>query len=338
MEKSKAKSLQRRIFFVHQGSRSFFDRDIEILKSAAEITTFDNFPSSFQKTLEIFKKLPKCDLVYIWFMGKHAVLPLILAKILKKRVILVAGGWDVANCPEIDYGLMRSSILRPILKKLFYLPDLIFSISNSNHQELLHNVGVNQEKTRMIYLGLDDKRDSLSQKKEKIVITIGEVNQSNLKRKGLENFVRAAGSLPDIPFVLIGQWAEDGAVDFLKNIATSNVLFTGHLSRQELDAWLRKATVYAQLSYHEAFSCAVAEAMLHECVPVVTDRYALPEVVGDAGYLVPFGDLFKTVDAIKKALNDHGTGRRARERILNIFPSEFRRQKMASLIQNFSNA
>ncbi|MHA1664403.1 MAG: hypothetical protein ACTSVW_01050 [Candidatus Njordarchaeales archaeon] len=41
------------------------------------------------------------------------------------------------------------------------------------------------------------------------------------------------------------------------------------------------------------------------CVPVVTRRYALPEVVGDTGFYVPYYDPKSTAEAIKKALRSN---------------------------------
>ena len=146
--------------------------------------------------------------------------------------------------------------------------------------------------------------------------------------------MHAASHFPDVPFVLIGRWSHDGAIEFLKKIATPNVRFTGFLSDIELKQYLVRAKVYAQLSYHEAFGCALAEAMLHECVPVVTNQYALPEVVGDSGYLVPFGNIPKTVDAIRNALTDTDSGKKARQRISHNFPLEKRRRELVSVIEN----
>jgi glycosyltransferase involved in cell wall biosynthesis len=65
---------------------------------------------------------------------------------------------------------------------------------------------------------------------------------------------------------------------------------------------LKTAKVYCQLSYTESFCVAVLEAMACGCIPVVTDRDALPEVVGDVGFIVPYGDVEKTREAILSAL------------------------------------
>ncbi len=68
------------------------------------------------------------------------------------------------------------------------------------------------------------------------------------------------------------------------------------------------------------------------CVPVVTDRGALPEVAGDTGFCVPYGDPKATAEAIEKALNSN-KGKEARERIKNMFGIEKRSEKLIELIK-----
>lgn len=318
----------KKIFFVHQGQRSFFDADAQILKEIGELRRLDHYPPTLSKWPAIFKNIIWCDLVYIWFMGRHAVLPLLLAKLLGKKIVLVAGGWDVANCPEINYGLMRPSLFWPFLQWLFRLPNIVLAVSKANQRETVNNARVPAEKIRLIYHGFQEVPPS-TRAKEKMVVTIGEINKSNLERKGLEKFVRTAALLPDIPFILIGRWAEDGSIDRLKKIATPNVIFTGLISEENKNDYLSRALAYAQFSYHEAFGCAVAEAMLHQCVPVVTDRYALPEVVGNTGYIIR-DNPEDIKQQILTAFKNPSLGVEARQRIVSEFPFE----KRAKLIQD----
>jgi glycosyltransferase involved in cell wall biosynthesis len=63
---------------------------------------------------------------------------------------------------------------------------------------------------------------------------------------------------------------------------------------------------------------SLAEAMLCKCVPVVTERGALPEVVGDTGFYIPYGDEEATAQGIREALRSDN-GERARKRIENNF-------------------
>jgi glycosyltransferase involved in cell wall biosynthesis len=71
--------------------------------------------------------------------------------------------------------------------------------------------------------------------------------------------------------------------------------------------------------------------MLCGCVPVTSDRGALPEVLGDAGFLVKYGEVEAIIDSIQKALaSDKGSG--ARNRIVAKFPLEKRRRGLFGIV------
>ena len=148
------------------------------------------------------------------------------------------------------------------------------------------------------------------------MITVGVINEDTVKRKGIECFVKSARYLPHVRFAVIGGWLDD-SIEYLKSIAPQNVEFTGFVSDDELLEWYLKAKVYCPLSLYESFGMALAESMCCECVPVVINNAALPEVVGDTGFYVPYGDPEATAEAIKEALKSD-KGKEARERIKNM--------------------
>jgi len=78
---------------------------------------------------------------------------------------------------------------------------------------------------------------------------------------------------------------------------------------------------------------SLAEAMLCKCVPVVTNRGAIPEVVGDTGFYVPYGDPKATAEGINKALNSN-LGKQARQRILTHFPVQKREEELLKILHN----
>ncbi|MEF8848448.1 MAG: glycosyltransferase family 4 protein, partial [Candidatus Thermoplasmatota archaeon] len=206
------------------------------------------------------------------------------------------------------------------------------SVSKSNQNELLEKV--NPKRSVVVYncVPVEDFYPHEGEK-EDMVITIGAVNFSNLQRKGLEMFVKVARFFPDIPFILIGKH-DDDAIEYLKNIAPDNVVFTGFVSKKKLLRYCQQAKVYAQFSYHEGFGVSVAEAMLCECIPVVSRQFALPEVVGDVGFKVDYGDVEAAAEAVKKALQSTSDlGRKARKRVKNNFSMEKREQKLVKILK-----
>ena len=89
-----------------------------------------------------------------------------------------------------------------------------------------------------------------------------------------------------------------------------HVRFAGYIPRAALAGYFEACDVFAFHSTYETFGLVVAQAMSHGR-PIVTVRStALPEVVGDAGVLVPPGDAAAFGDAIA-ALAQDPTRRRA---------------------------
>ena len=81
-----------------------------------------------------------------------------------------------------------------------------------------------------------------------------------------------------------------------------HVTFTGYVSREALACELRSAHVLAFPSLFEGFGIPAVEAMAAGLPVVVSDRTSLPEVVGDAGLVVPAEDPDAWAGALSRAL------------------------------------
>jgi glycosyltransferase involved in cell wall biosynthesis len=315
-----------RILFVYYQLSSFVRCDLEILKGyfdvkSLQVQTFRN-PLNI---LRLFVGVLYADLVYTWFAGTNAFFIVLFSKFLGKKSVVVLGGYDVAYVPEIGYGSLLSPFERVKVKFILKNATKVLAVSKSTFKETLHFT--QPKRIAVVYNGVDvEKFRPLGDKdKEDLVITVANITELTLKRKGLDTFVKASAYLPNIQFILVGKY--DNSVEHLKRIAGSNVTFMGYVSDKSLVALYRRAKVYCQLSAHEGFGVALAEAMACGCVPVVTRRYALPEVVGDAGFYVPYGDPKAAAEAIKNALKSN-KGIQARERIQKYFSLKAREQKL----------
>jgi len=284
-------------------------------------------------SMDIIKGVIWADITFSWFAGVHAARAVLFSRILRKRAIVVTGGYDVANEPSINYGTMRSPKSRSarIVKFVLNHADLILPFSNFGMMEVLKHS--RPKRLEVVYCCVDtEKFKPGSGKLNDLVVTVGYIKNDTLQRKGLATFVKSASFLPEMKFVLIGEHSDD-AVNYLRSIASPNVTFTGFVPFEKLLEYLQKAKVYVQVSAQEGFGVALAEAMLCECVPVVTDRGAIPEVVGEAGYYVPYGDAKATAAAIKHALG--ADGKRARERITRNFPLQKREVELVDMVEKF---
>ena len=273
------------------------------------------------------------DAVLSWFAGDHAVASAFLAHRAGRPAILVSGGADVANMPEIRYGAMAGSVKSRLATRWsLRLSDLVLALSEFSKQEInrIHT----PRRVEVLPLGVDVQRFSPAGNKERVVATVGFISRTNLRRKGHLTFVEAARLVPRAQFVLAGE-PQNGAVEILRKNAPANLLITGRLTDPDLLALYRRAKVYVQVSAHEGFGLAVAEAMSTECVPVVTRRGSLPEVVGGAGRYVAFEDPVATAEAIHEVLDLLPTaGAAARLRVVERFTNQQRSVRLVRLMES----
>src|SRR5207249_7292966 len=238
----------------------------------------------------------------------------IAARLLGEKVIVVAGGWDIARIPELGYGRLLTKRGLAIARLSLGVPDLVLAFSESS-KTTIREVAP-RSPVRLAYLGVDAELFHPTEK-EDLVVTVAQVSRENVRRKGLRTLVDAAKEVPDARFIIVGRHLDD-AVDELRTVGPSNVRFLGEVSDSDLSEILGRARVYVQASYTEGFGVALAEAMASGCVPIVTRRGAIPEVVGETGLYVDYGDSHELANAIREGLRSR-LGAEARARILDRF-------------------
>lgn len=326
------KNLTKKILFVHNGLESFILIDRNLLSESFVVSDCYIPKMRDLNLMRLWKSVSENDCVFCWFASWHSFFPILFARLLKKKSVLVIGGYDLAKISEISYGHQRSGLKKWVSRWTMRLASALMTNSNYSQIEAVKNAGLSAHAIKVIYHGIPNTFDAVSRLKENIALTVGNIDRSNLFRKGLEPFVRTAAYLPEMRFVLIGAWKDD-SIDYLRSIAPSNVVFTGRVSDEELLEYYRKASVYVQASLHEGFGMSVAEAMLAGCIPVVTKAGALPEVVGDEGIYVDSAEAISIARAIEitnKSSNEQRD--QARQRILNLFTLEKRRQSLEQLV------
>jgi alpha-1,3-rhamnosyl/mannosyltransferase len=83
-----------------------------------------------------------------------------------------------------------------------------------------------------------------------------------------------------------------------------SVLRLGRIPREDVDVLYRAATALAFPSRFEGFGLPVLEAMARNCPVLAADATALPEVVGEAGLLLPPDDVGAWAEAMQRLLDD----------------------------------
>jgi glycosyltransferase involved in cell wall biosynthesis len=321
---------EKRCFFIHLAPRemaSFVRRDFEILSSKFRLKPYmyEGRGGGLLDVFMIFWGVLTTHFNVSWFGYRQAFWAVRFSRIVGRRSIVVLGGFDV--CEEEDPSLRnRLSLVRYILLNA----DRLLAVSHRVRQAA-QSIEPSSE-VEVLYHGFDVEKLRPGPPKTCLVTTVGFVREFNLKRKGLEVFVRAAALLPVAEFVLVGKWL-DSSIDRLRSIAPRNMEFVGEVSEPKLVEILQKSAVYVQASSHEGFGCSLAEAMLCGCVPVVSDRGAIPEVVGESGIYVDPDSPEAVASGIRTALGEPNLSGDARRRIASLFPVERRRQGLLSAVR-----
>ena len=322
---------RKRILYVHSRKASFIAIDRAILAERFELEDLYQ-PGRLPNPIAVIRGVLRADLVFAWFANWHSFLPITLAWLLRKPSVLIIGGFDTANMPDIGFGHQRGGLRMHASRWIFRRAGRLITHSNYTLSEIERNTPIPASRVRVLYLGVPDPFGADPPAKERAALTVGAIDRTTLVQKGQLPFVLAARELPDVSFVFAGKWLDD-SVEELRAQASPNVEFTGWLSDEDLLALYRRCAVYVQASRHEGFGLAVAEAMLAGCVPVVMNVTAMPEVVGDAGVLIESQRPEDVADGIRQALElGPDAARRARERILTSFPMESRRTGILQVV------
>jgi glycosyltransferase involved in cell wall biosynthesis len=165
------------------------------------------------------------------------------------------------------------------------------------------------------------------------VFTTAQVDRMLIRKKGFDLLIATAQRLPGVHFFIAGR-IKDRAGRELARAAPENIKFLGKITQRELRHRLQTAPVYFQPSRHESFGVGVIEAMACGCIPVVSPHGALPEVVGEAGYVLSRFDPDHAAETLQHALQAGPEARaRARARVVECFDTRIRAAKLYRLIE-----
>jgi glycosyltransferase involved in cell wall biosynthesis len=319
-----------KVLFIYNTNTSWTNNDFEILSRKHLVTrAFIKGKKSVLKHLNPFLILQNEVLVF-WFASFSFLPILLIGKFFRRKVVFICGGYDGASVPEIGYGAFaRSSLSKAIRRWMFHSADKISCISNSYSDELVQNTGISKKKTTLNYLGFSSVSTPLTpwNQREKIIVTIGGVNQETYLRKGIKYFVELSDMLPDWKFFIIGR-ANPEMRELIEGQRKNNLEMTGFMEDKAMSELLNKSKFYLQLSHHEAFGASVIDAALMGCYPIVYNKGALKEVVDREGSVFELNELIKVKDEILKLANSNINVEEKR----NFYQKKYSKEKRAELL------
>ncbi|MBT8139451.1 MAG: glycosyltransferase family 4 protein [Gammaproteobacteria bacterium] len=187
----------------------------------------------------------------------------------------------------------------------------VVTVSEQSQQDIAEAFHRPAERTPIMYNGIDTDtfhRIPGIAREDKLLITTASADQP---LKGLRYLLKAVAKLraaahPELRLLVIGKLKQGGSTArLLKRLKLQDaVSFVSGISTEALVEHYNRACLAVTPSLYEGFGLPAGEAMACETPVISSDGGALPEVVGDAGYLVRAGDSEALARAIDELLAD----------------------------------
>jgi glycosyltransferase involved in cell wall biosynthesis len=204
----------------------------------------------------------------------------------------------------------RIGMFRFVERALAHRASRVIAITHALARFQIERVGLPRDKVEVIHYGLDGLPAAWGANPPDPVPADARVLLCVCRlepQKGVDVAIRALRELPDAWLVVLGEGPQRAE---LERLADERVYMPGRVP--DVAAWLRRAEVLVHPVRWEGFGLAVLEAMLAGVPVVATNVSSLPELVGDAGILVPPDDPSALAAAVNRISPD--LGERGRER------------------------
>jgi glycosyltransferase involved in cell wall biosynthesis len=240
---------------------------------------------------------------------------------------------DIQHAKTLSLKLLKRrwySFLNMQIKVARELDPLIV-VSESTRRDVVREFGVKSERTRLVLHGIDHVQfrpiPTIKRRDDLIVACAS----ADVPLKGLIYLIRAYAELlktrPGLKLKVIGRLREGNTTDELRAFGIMDkVEFVGGVTDEQIAEIYNEATIAVSPSVYEGFGFPCGEAMSCGTPVIATDGGSLPEVIGDAGPVVPHSNPAALARAIAALLDDpvarERFGRMGRERILANFKWE----------------
>ncbi len=193
-------------------------------------------------------------------------------------------------------------------------PQMLIAASQAARDEFIQHYSIPPERIVVVPLGIDTQRyrprDSSALRKKlglegkRVILYVG----FSTPRKGLEYLGQALQELDaNCRLLIVGKWEPGYRERFYRSLhpaTRERILEAGYVPDDDLPFYYSLADVFVFPSLLEGFGLPVAEAMACGTPVIAADTSSLPEVVGDAGVLVPAMDPTALATALRQLLGN----------------------------------
>lgn len=190
-------------------------------------------------------------------------------------------------------------------KKVARRLDPVIVVSESTKHDVVTEFGVDPKHMRVVLHGINatdfHPEPGIVRKTNRLMA----VTSADVALKGLMYLIHAYAELlktrPDLELLVVSKLREGNTSRALDELGIRDkVKFVSNLSIDEMRRYYAEATIAVSPSVYEGFGFPAGEAMACGVPVVTTSGGSLPEVVGDAGVIVPTRDS----GALARAIGD----------------------------------
>jgi len=334
---------------------TFVKKDIEILSERFTVIEFDFYSkkkigflwSFFKQKLFLLKNIWRANLLICEFAGYPSLLPALYGWITGKPCLIIVGGTDAHYFPGIGYGNWQKPVLNTFTALSFRLCSHI-APKHSSLMRFEYHYDASEPEQQGIYArlphlkvpyteipnGYDSaKWKCIAPKKKNTFITVSNGWEYGFQKslKGVDLILQVAPFFPECEFTILGVNDLSVFPDLPANIKAVPAV-----KNEELITIFSSQEFYIQLSMAEGFPNSISEAMLCECIPIGSDVFSIPEIIGDSGFVVKKRNVEAFKEEMEKALvcDKALLMKKARARIADNYTLANRTVKLQQLCNN----
>ena len=144
-----------RLLYVHSRKASFVAIDREILAERYVIEDLYQ-PGRLPNPVKVIRGVLRADVVFGWFASWHTFFPITLAWVLRKPSVLIIGGFDTADMPDIGYGYQQGGLRRWASRWIMRRAGRLITNSSYSLTEIERNTPIPPDRVTVIHHGVPD--------------------------------------------------------------------------------------------------------------------------------------------------------------------------------------